>query len=108
MSLRVVSFRWNTLDQLEQTNQVIDAKPSSAFADDFDRVRAGYVCPACRYRPQAPAFIMEIHPISIPVLPVLENFEHPPLPGMKWVSDAAPPHLVRRAGCSQYMFLTRA
>ena len=67
------SSRCNSLDQLDQANQIIDPKPGAALSDDFDRVRPGYVCPACRHRPQAPAFIMEIHPISVPVLTVLEG-----------------------------------
>jgi len=94
------SPRWNTLDQLDQANQINDPEPGSALSHDFDRVRPGYVCPACRYRPQAPVFVMEIHPISSPVLAVLENFEHPSLPGMEWVCDSAPPHRLGRVGCS--------
>src|SRR3972149_5312981 len=98
------SWSSKTLDELHQPNQIIDAKPRSAPSDDFEKLRTPNVRPARRYRPQAPAFIVEIHPVSSPVLAVLEDFELSPVPRMERVRDSTPPLRPDRVGCSGFMF----
>jgi len=95
-----------TLDELHQPNQIIDAKPRLAPSDDFKKLRTTNVRPACGYRPQASFFIVEIHPVSSPVLAVLEDFELSPVPRMERVRDSTPPYRPCRAGCSRFMFPT--
>lgn len=86
------STRPKSLEPIDQANQIIDAKPGAAFADDFDGVRCDDVCPACGERPEASFLIVEIHPAPIPILAVLEDFQHTSFPWMERVRDSTPPH----------------
>jgi hypothetical protein len=97
------SRRLKTLDQLHQPNQVIDAKLRSAPSDDLEQLRTINIRPACGYRPQAPAFIVEVHPVPGPVLAMLEDFDFASLPRMERVRDPTPPFRSGSAGCSRFM-----
>jgi len=86
------SPRPKSLDQLDQPNQIIHAKPGAAFSDDFDGVRCDDIGPPCGERPEASFLIVEIHPAPVPILAVLEDFQHTSFPGMERVRDSTPPH----------------